>query len=178
MKRKILLHTCCAVCASACVERLRSEEIEPVLFFSNHNIAPKEEYDKRLESARILAKTWNIELIEDTYDHNSWLKAIEGYESEPERGLRCSRCFAYSLSRTAQYASSNGFDHFTTTLTVSPHKVSKTIFEIGKQYPGYEPWNFKKKDGFKRSNELSRELDLYRQSYCGCEFSLRDMRPE
>ena len=178
MKRKILLHTCCAVCASACVERLRCEEIEPVLFFSNHNIAPKKEYDKRLEAARKLAESWDVELIEDTYDHNNWLKAVEGLEDEPERGRRCERCFAYSLARTAQYASSNGYDAFTTTLTVSPHKVSNTIFDIGKRFPAYEPWDFKKKDGFKRSNELSRELELYRQTYCGCEFSLRDRRPE
>ena len=76
-----------------------------------------------------------IELIEDSYDHGSWLKAVEGLESEPEKGKRCERCFAYSLARTAQYAEDNGFDAFTTTLTVSPHKVSKTIFEIGRKIP-------------------------------------------
>lgn len=178
MKRKILLHTCCAVCASACVERLRLEKIEPVLFFSNHNIAPKEEYNKRLEVARKLAKSWNVELIEDTYDHEAWLGAVKGYEDEPEKGLRCGKCFDYSFVRTAVYAQEHGFKHFTSTLTVSPHKISKIIFEIGKKYPAYDAWDFKKKDGFKRSNELSRELELYRQNYCGCEFSLRDMRPE
>lgn len=176
--KKILLHTCCAICASACVERLRSEDIEPVMFFSNHNISPKEEYDKRLDAARKLADAWHVELIVDSYDHAGWLKAVEGLESEPERGKRCERCFAYSLARTAQYAEDNGFDAFTTTLTVSPHKVSRTIFEIGERFPAYEAWDFKKKDGFKRSNELSRELELYRQNYCGCEFSHRDKRPE
>jgi predicted adenine nucleotide alpha hydrolase (AANH) superfamily ATPase len=148
------------------------------MFFSNHNIAPIEEYDKRLEAARKLAGEWGVELIEDTYDHEAWLTAIEGYEDEPERGLRCGKCFDYSLGRTSAYALKHGFDSFTTTLTVSPHKISKMLFEIGKKYPGYEAWDFKKKDGFKRSNELSRELGLYRQNYCGCEFSLRDNRPE
>ena len=178
MKKKILLHTCCAVCASACVERLRLEKIEPVLFFSNHNISPKEEYDKRLEAAKKLAKAWKVELIEDTYDHEGWLDAVKGYENEPEKGLRCGKCFDYSFARTSAYAQEHGFKHFTSTLTVSPHKVSKMIFEIASKYPSYQAWDFKKKDGFKRSNELSRELELYRQNYCGCEFSLRDMRPE
>ncbi len=148
------------------------------MFFSNHNIAPKEEYDKRLEAARNLASEWNVELVEDSYNHNAWLKAIEGYENEPEKGLRCGKCFDYSLGRAHKYAKEHGLENFTTTLTVSPHKISKMIFEIGEKYPGYEPWDFKKKDGFRRSNEISKELKLYRQKYCGCEFSLRDMRPE
>lgn len=178
MKRKILLHTCCAVCASACVERLRSEQIEPVLFFSNHNIAPKEEYDRRLDAARKLAREWDLELVEDTYDHEVWLKAIAGYEDQPEKGLRCGKCFDYSFARTSAYAQEHGFKHFTSTLTVSPHKISQMIFEIGAKYPGYEAWDFKKKEGFKRSNQISSELELYRQKYCGCEFSLRDNKLE
>ncbi|MFA6619010.1 MAG: epoxyqueuosine reductase QueH [Candidatus Neomarinimicrobiota bacterium] len=178
MKQKILLHTCCAVCASACLERLASEDLEPVLFFSNHNISPKEEYQRRLEAARKLSKLLKVELIEDIYDHASWLEVVKGYEDEPEKGSRCGLCFNYSFARTAAYAEEHGFEHFTSTLTVSPHKISKMIFKIGEKYPAYRPWDFKKKDGFKRSNELSRELELYRQNYCGCEFSLRDMRPE
>ena len=172
--RKILLHTCCAVCAPACVERLRSEGLEPVLFFSNSNIAPKKEYDKRLETARKLADIQNIELIEDTYNHKAWLNAIKGYENEPEKGKRCERCFDFSFRRTADYAQLHGYEKFTTTLTVSPHKISRMVFAIGAQYPGFQAYDFKKKDGFKRSNELARELDLYHQSYCGCEFSLKE----
>jgi len=174
--KKILLHTCCGPCATACIERLRLEGLEPVLYFSNHNIAPHEEYERRLETVSQLAEQMKVDYVEDVPDHDAWLKYVRGLEAEPEKGARCSKCFEYSLKRTFNFAEKNGFRHFTTTLTVSPHKVSRIIFLIGQKFPGFEELNFKKKDGFRRSLELSRSLDLYRQPYCGCEFSLRDMK--
>ncbi|MDX9781263.1 MAG: epoxyqueuosine reductase QueH [bacterium] len=171
----IILHVCCAVCAAACAERLRSEGEEPLLFFSNSNIAPKAEYDKRLEAARTLASAWDLELVEDIYDHQAWLEAVKGYENEPEKGRRCPVCFDFSFARTAAFARERGISAFTSTLTVSPHKISRMVFAAGGKYPEFRNYDFKKKDGFKRCVILSRELGLYHQHYCGCEFSLRDM---
>jgi len=162
-KSKILLHTCCAPCAAPSAERLVLEGREVVLYFSNFNISPEAEYQKRLEHARKLAKKMNLVIEEDQYDHAEWLAHIQGLENEPEKGERCRKCFEFSLERTNQM--------FATTLTLSPHKVSRIIFEIGEQFPRFEPINFKKQGGFLRSIELSAEYDLYRQGYCGCEFS-------
>jgi len=169
--KTLLLHTCCAPCASHAIERMHDEGYEVTLFFSNSNIAPEAEYIRRLESARNLAQLMDLELIEDIYNHKEWLEHIKGYEQEPEKGLRCHKCFAYSLERTARYAQENNFDHFTSTLTISPHKIAPDIFRIGADFDRYLPVDFKKKSGFQRSLELSREMNLYRQHYCGCEFS-------
>lgn len=171
--KKILVHMCCAPCASASVEKLMLGGYEVTLYFSNSNIFPEEEYMKRLESAQKLARICDVVLEEDSYSHEEWLKHIQGLENELERGRRCLKCFEYSLSRTARLADELNFQAFTTTLTLSPHKVSKQIFKIGKQFPKYVPFDFKKEDGFLRSLQLSKEYDLYRQNYCGCEFSMR-----
>jgi len=172
----LVLHTCCAVCAAACAERLRAEGLEPVLFFSNSNIAPKEEYDLRLDAARQLAAARDLELVEDGYDHEAWLNTIKGYEAEPEKGKRCELCFDFSFTRTAAYVREHGHQGFTSTLTVSPHKVSRMVFAAGKKYPEFRDYDFKKQDGFRRSQILSRELGLYHQHYCGCEFSLKEAK--
>ncbi len=169
--KRILLHTCCAPCATGAVERLILEGCEVALFFSNSNISPESEYEKRLESARSLAKILNLPLEEDIYDHDSWLSFVKGLEGEPERGARCGKCFKYSLKRTAEAADRLNYPAFATTLTISPHKISKMIFDAGSEFPKYKPFDFKKKDGFKRSLELARKHKLYRQNYCGCEFS-------
>ncbi len=105
-----------------------------------------------------------------------WLSAVKGFENEPEKGKRCSVCFNYSLSRTALMARKLNMENFTTTLTISPHKISKVIFENGMRYSGFLPYDFKKKDGFKRSLELSKKMGLYRQNYCGCEFSIQRLK--
>jgi len=173
-KKKILVHTCCAPCAAPSGERLMLHGYEVTLFFSNSNIYPKEEYDKRLYYARKLAEIWNVIIEEDMYDHNEWIKVVKGLENEPEKGARCEKCFEYSLRRSADMADRFDFPAFTTTLTLSPHKISKKIFKIGAKYEKYIPFDFKKEDGFLKSIQLSKEYDLYRQSYCGCEFSLRD----
>lgn len=172
---KLLLHTCCAPCASGCVERLFAEEREFVLYFSNSNINTKEEFGKRLDAVCKLAGAFQLDVLVDEYDHESWLAhvaQVEEYAAQPERGLRCSACFDFSLGRTARKAAELGMS-FATTLTVSPHKNSALIFRIAEVHPHFEAYNFKKQDGFKRSLELSRELELYRQNYCGCEFSFR-----
>lgn len=177
---KVLLHICCGPCASACVERLRTLGHEVVLYFSNANIAPAGEYEKRLEAARQLASATGTELVEDRgASHGEWLDVVaKGFEDEPEGGARCRRCFAFNLARAAKYAAERGFDKVTTSLTVSPHKRSATVFEAGRTACGaaFLEENFKKRDGFRRSLELSAEYGLYRQAYCGCEFSLRDSR--
>ena len=171
MDNSILLHVCCAPCASACIERLQEEQYKPVLFFSNSNINTEEEFQKRLIEVRRLAKIHCLELIEDPYDHQSWLKTISGMEKEPEKGKRCLACFRFSLSKAALQASGKPF---CTSLTVSPHKRSSDIFSIGTNYEGFQSIDFKKKNGFQRSLIISKDLNLYRQDYCGCEFSIRD----
>jgi len=172
--KRIVLHTCCAVCAAACAERLREAGREPLLFFSNSNIFPREEYTRRLAAAKKLAVLRDLELAVDDYDHTAWREAVRGLEEEPEKGRRCARCFDYSFRRTAEFAERRGIDAFTSTLSVSPHKISRMIFAAGAKYPAFREYDFKKKDGFRRSQELSRQLDLYHQDYCGCEFSLRE----
>ncbi|MFA6716996.1 MAG: epoxyqueuosine reductase QueH [Victivallales bacterium] len=169
--RKILLHVCCAPCATACIETLLAEDLEPILYFSNSNIDSRDEFEKRLSCVEELTNIFRLELKIDDYCHDAWLEHIRGLENEPERSLRCVKCFNWSLGRTAAKAAELEISGFTTTLTVSPHKISEMIFEAGKQYVAFQSWNFKKKDGFRRSLELSHRFGLYRQKYCGCEFS-------
>ena len=171
---KVLLHTCCAPCASHCVFALREKGFDVTLFFSNANIAPHDEFEKRLASAEVLARETGAELIVDHPDHEEWTEVVaKGFEDAPEGGARCERCFRYSLSRTFQAARENGFGAFATSLTVSPHKRSETVFAAGREVGGemFLEENFKKKNGFLRSLELSEKYGLYRQNYCGCEFS-------
>jgi len=175
---KVLLHTCCGPCASACEPRLREEGHDVALFFSNSNIDTREEFERRLAEARKLAAADGVEVVADAYDHADWLeKVAKGHEAEPEKGARCARCFRYSLARAAAYAAAHGYDAFTTSLTVSPHKVSPMVFAAGAEAAGgaskFLEVDFKKKDGFLRSLRRTEELGLYRQSYCGCEFSRR-----
>ena len=170
-KKKVLLHVCCAPCAAHPVEDLLNE-YEVALYYSNSNIYPKEEYDKRLSFAKQIAGEYNVDLFVDAYDHQEWLEWIKGLENEPEKGKRCEKCFEFNLKRTAAFAKQKKFDFFTTTLTVSPHKSSKKIFAIGEETDIFLTKDFKKKNGFKRSIELSEKFNLYRQNYCGCEFSI------
>lgn len=170
--KKILLHVCCGPCATASIERLLADDWIVDLFYSNSNIATREEYLKRLEGVIRTAEYFGVQVIEDEYRHDKWLTAVKGLEAEPERGGRCTVCFGYNLGRTAETAL-NGYDGFTTTLTVSPHKNSSVIFNTGKLLgKNFIEYDFKKKDGFKRSIQLASELGLYRQNFCGCEFSV------
>ena len=173
--QKIILHVCCAPCSTHSIEELQ-KDYEVTLFFYNPCIFPEKEYNKRLENAEIIAKEMNVKLIAPKYNHQEFIDFIKGLENEKENGARCLKCFEQRLSKTAEYASEHGFDFFTTTLTISPHKNSKKIFEIAENKKGNSKFleiDFKKKDGFKKSTELSKKYNLYRQNYCGCEFSLR-----
>ncbi|MCF7855062.1 MAG: epoxyqueuosine reductase QueH [Candidatus Pacebacteria bacterium] len=168
----LLLHICCGPCASHAV-RVVKADYAVTGFFSNSNIHPRSEYDHRLSEARRLAELCDIPLVEDTYRHDEWLAAVSGLEKEPERGARCDACFRFNLARAATYANAHFFDLFTTTLTISPHKDSRKIFGIGHELGSFLEVDFKKKDGFRKSLQLSRHYELYRQSFCGCEFSRR-----
>jgi epoxyqueuosine reductase len=170
--KKLLLHACCAPCAAPASERVLKEGYQPTLFYSNPNIYPEAEWRRRAEAVIKLAEAFALPFIIEPRDHDSWLNLVSGKESERERGKRCTICFRRAINATAERASSEGFPFFTTTLTLSPLKDAQTIFGLGKKDPRFIPWDFKKKDGVRRSVELCRTLDLYRQNYCGCEFSI------
>jgi predicted adenine nucleotide alpha hydrolase (AANH) superfamily ATPase len=173
---RLLLHTCCGPCATHCIGVLRDLGHDVTLFFSNANIAPYEEYLKRLEGVKLLAKYMKTPLFIDETIHTDWVKKVaDGFEREKEKGVRCTRCFRYSLERTHAAMEEHQFDSFTTTLSVSPHKHTPSIFEVGRTIDRerFLAINFKKNDGFKHSLELTQQLGLYRQGYCGCEFSIR-----
>lgn len=168
---KVLLHVCCGPCASACVPRLQSEGHAVTMLFANSNIDTSEEFEKRKTEARKLAAIDGAEFAALPRDHDEWLREVAaGYEHEPEKGKRCARCFRYNLKKAADYAAAHGLDAFTTSLTVSPHKLSAMVFAASED-PEFLKEDFKKKDGFKVSVRRTAELGLYRQSYCGCEFS-------
>ena len=145
-------------------------------YFYNPNIYPESEYTLRLSEAGNLAKKRDIELLCGEYDANEWFTLTKGMEQEPEGGSRCDVCFRMRLEKTAQRTRDDGFDIFTTTLTVSPHKNARLINEIGfkvaKQHGvDFLERDFKKRDGFKKTVRLSKEYGLYRQNYCGCLYS-------
>ncbi len=171
--KKILVHICCAPCATSSCERLINEGQQMILYFSNSNIYPYEEYKKRLFYAEKLANILKTELLTDDYNHEQWLNHIKGLENESEQGRRCHKCFTFSIKQTSIKAQQLNIPYITSTLTVSPHKRSADIFKIGQSFQGYLDYDFKKQNGFARSIKLSQVYDLYRQSYCGCEFSFR-----
>ena len=176
-KPKILIHTCCAICSGYPISYLKDLGYEVCAYFYNPNIYPLEEYQKRLEAQTILCKYHNVELVVADYNCDEYFDYVKGLEKEPEKGLRCDKCFELRLEQTAKYASLNGFDKFTTSLVISPHKNFQKITDIGlkiaqKYNLDYEAIDFKRKDGFLKTNKLSKELELYRQNYCGCKFSI------
>ena len=176
-RKKILLHVCCGPCSTEVISRLAAES-ELVLFFYNPNIFPKEEYERRLAEAERFAADRNIRFISGDWDHDGWLEAVKGLEQEPEGGKRCAVCFAFRLGRAAAMARQEGAEGFTTTLTISPHKKATDVNSAGKEAGEKEgvsfiQEDFKKKDGFLKSCKAAREAGMYRQDYCGCEFSLK-----
>jgi predicted adenine nucleotide alpha hydrolase (AANH) superfamily ATPase len=177
-KPKLLLHTCCAPCVTVPIERLKSD-YEITCFFYNPNIHPEEQYLQRLNELKKLGKELNVEIIIWAYDSDRWFELVKGLENEPERGERCTVCFKMRLQEAAKFASGKNFDSFSTTLTVSPHKNASLINQIGSRIGEqhrieFLEANFKKKDGYKRSVELTKIYSLYRQNYCGCIFSRRE----
>jgi predicted adenine nucleotide alpha hydrolase (AANH) superfamily ATPase len=178
LERRLLLHLCCAPCGTAALERLQRQG-SVTLFFSNSNLFPSDEYEKRLGEVRRLAGACACGLVEDVYDHAAWRRWVAGLELEAERGARCRRCFEFSLTRAAHHAVLQGFDGLTTSLSISPHKSTADICAVGRGITDcFLEIDFKQDGGFRRSLELSRRYGLYRQDYCGCEFSLaeRDRR--
>jgi len=152
------------------------QNYDVILFFYNPNIWPEDEYKKRLAEAEKIAGQLNLELIKGEYEHDKWLKAVSGHESDREKGERCLICYKFRLIAAAAMAKKFNCGYLTTTLTTSPHKNALAINEIGEQAVAryglkFLSQDFKKQDGFKKSSVLSRELGLYRQNYCGCEFS-------
>ncbi|NQU99180.1 MAG: epoxyqueuosine reductase QueH [Parcubacteria group bacterium] len=177
-RKKVLLHICCAPCSTASIERLKEKYNVTGIFF-NPNIYPEEEYVKRLEEATKYCEKIGIELIEVGYNYKKWLNKIKGLEKESEGGKRCLKCYEMRLKKVSQEASNRDFDYFTTTLTISPYKNFKEIKEIGgklgKEFGvKFLDIDFKEKDGFRKSVELSKKNKLYRQHYCGCEFSINE----
>jgi len=173
--KTILLHSCCGPCSTSSIERLLELNWKVVLYYQNDNIYPEKEWKKRYEELLKVASFYNLKVIGyDDYNHQAWRKAIAGYEGCPEHGLRCEKCFAYNLSLANSKAKELKIGYFTTTLTVSRFKNSQMIFSIGKKFDSFKEIDFKKKDGFSKSVKLSKQFGLYRQQYCGCEFSLRE----
>ena len=172
---KVLLHICCAVCATASIECLREEGNSVSGYFYNPNIHPQSEYLDRLKETKYLAREIGLSLIVGEYRVEDWFDPIKGLGNEPEGGGRCTVCFRLRLSQTCQLARQKDFDGFTTTLTISSHKNSKTINNIGREIGGpfFLERDFKKKEGFKRAMTLSKKYGLYQQNYCGCVFSKR-----
>ena len=167
----ILLHVCCAPCAAGCVERLIAAYKKVTLFYSNSNLIDQNEFDLRLKYVYQLAEYYNLPVIADEYNHSAWQDFTAGFAEAPEGGARCGLCFKFSLQRTAIMAEQGDFDVFATSLTVSPKKSSSLIFELGRHFPKFRPWNFKKQSGYLLGTQLSKQLDFYRQNFCGCEYS-------
>lgn len=178
----LLLHSCCAPCSSSVLEFL-SQYFDITLFYYNPNITPETEYRKRVaELYRLIdeAEYPNaVSIKEGRYDSAEFFDIARGLEELPEGGERCFRCYRLRLEESAKAALEGGYEYFTTTLSVSPHKNAAKLNEIGMELAEkygvkYLPSDFKKKDGYRRSIELSAKYGLYRQNYCGCVFSKRD----
>lgn len=179
---RLLLHSCCAPCSSYVLEYL-SEYFSITVFYYNPNIFPAKEYEKRVKEQEALIERMpakhRISFLEGPYEQERFYETAKGLELEPEGGERCFRCYHLRLLEAAQMARAGGFDYFTTTLSISPLKDAGKLNEIGEKLAreygvAYLNSDFKKRDGYKRSIELSREYGLYRQDYCGCVYSLRE----
>ena len=197
-RKKLLLHSCCAPCSSYVLEYLR-EYFDITVFFYNPNISNGVEYEKRLQEEKRLIEAYNeqvesgnfenmnstenariINILDIGYDPSEFFEAVKGYEQCKEGGERCYKCFELRLKKSAKVAKEGGFDYFTTTLTISPLKNADWLNEIGriegeKEGVLFLPSDFKKKDGYKRSIQLSKDFELYRQDFCGCGFSKAEM---
>ena len=183
---RLLLHACCAPCSTICMDRVR-DHFRTTVFFFNPNITNEQEYRYREAELKRLISIYNempdrghIDLILGEYDTNIFFEMAKGYENCPERGARCELCYELRLKETARLAAEQGFDYFATTLTLSPLKDAQKLNSIGYRLAEnigkdtslhWLPSDFKKEDGYKKSIELSRKYDLYRQNYCGCIYS-------
>ncbi len=178
-KPSLLIHSCCGPCSSYCLELLEPLFDITILYY-NPNITPNDEYLKRLDEQRKIIECLglDIKIITKDYDHQDFFKAIKGIDDQSEGGERCFACYAFRLEETCKIANENNYDYFTTTLSISPYKNSSKINEIGlklqeKYNCNFLYSNFKLNDGYKKSIALSKKYNLYRQDYCGCEYSLK-----
>ena len=176
---RLFLHSCCAPCSSYVLEYL-SEHFAITVFYFNPNIAPEDEYRKRVEEQKRLIEqlpaVYPIQFLEGRYEPEEFYSRVRGLEKEPEGGARCRVCFELRLEEAARLAAEGGYDYYTTTLSISPLKnaqvLAQVAMEMGEKWGvAWLPSDFKKKEGYKRSIQLSSEYDLYRQNYCGCVFS-------
>jgi len=179
-KPRLLVHVCCAPDALY-VFGLLKDDYDVSGFFSNPNIHPRSEHDLRLDEARRVARAAGVALLEDGYDPDAWLALTGKFKDEPEKGRRCDVCYADRLRRTAERAAREGFDAFATVMSLSPWKKAAVMNRIGRQFAArfkvaFLEADFKKKDGFKKSVDLSKAHGLYRQDYCGCVYSLEAAR--
>lgn len=185
---RLLLHVCCAPCATYCLTQL-IQRFDVTLYYSNDNIMPQEEWHKRLNELQRLTDIINgggftaqpiapVKLTHTQYSPQRFLQAASGLESQPEGGARCEQCFVLRLKDAADYASQNGFDYLATTLTISPYKNSQLLNDIGYSLQNEQlkwlPSDFKKRDGYRQSIRLCEQYGIYRQHYCGCCFSLAE----
>lgn len=177
---KILLHSCCAPCSSQSIEYLK-DYFDISIFYYNPNITDELEFNKRLNEQieYINKRNYSIEVYKEDYSNKEFFEIAKGLEDLPEGSLRCFKCYELRLRKTALKAKELGFDSFSTTLSISPYKNSKKLNEIGEKIEKevgipYVYLDLKKKDGYKKSIEYSKEYNLYRQNYCGCVYSLRD----
>ena len=177
----LLLHSCCAPCSSYVLEYL-SNYFKITILYYNPNISPEEEFIKRCEEQQRLIKEMplknRVSFISGVYDNDRYEKIVDGLQNEKEGGIRCHKCYRMRLEEAAKKAKEEGYDYFTTTLSISPYKNAKVLNEIGEELAEiyevkYLYADFKKKNGYKRSIELSKKYNLYRQDYCGCKYSKR-----
>ncbi len=171
---RLLMHCCCAPCSSACLERLK-DDFKITVFFYNPNIGGEEYARRKAELIRFIQTTGWADFLDCDHDENEFYSAVKGLENEKEGGARCEKCFRLRLEKTKEVADAEGYDYFATTLTVSPLKNAALINALGEEIGG-EKWlysDFKKKNGYLRSTQLSKDYSLYRQNYCGCIFSKR-----
>ncbi|MCR4840510.1 MAG: epoxyqueuosine reductase QueH [Lachnospiraceae bacterium] len=182
IRPKLLLHACCAPCSSYCLEYL-SQYFDITIYYYNPNIEPEEEFDYRVSELKRLISEMpeaaGVKLVVPMYDNSEFKNVVKGLEEEPERGARCTVCYSLRLRKTAEYAAEYGFDYFSTTLSISPYKDADRLVSLGEHFAKvygvcYLTSDFKKRNGYKRSIELSEEYKLYRQDFCGCIYSKRE----
>ena len=176
---EVLLHTCCAPCSAAIVERMMAEGDVPVIYYYNPNIFPEEEYQRRKDECTRFCRSLGLTIIDADYDHEQWLQGVQGLEHEPERGRRCTQCFLMRLTVTARYAAAHGYSVIATTLASSRWKNIDQINEAGRlaaqsvEGVTFLERNWRKGGLQERRNTLIKQYGFYNQQYCGCEFSFR-----
>lgn len=176
--RKLVLHACCAPCSCGILKDLLENGFAPTVFYYNPNVHPLEEYETRKRENKRFADKLGVPFVDGDYEREKWFCRVQGLENEPERGARCTTCFAMRLERTALFAHDNGFDVFATSLGLSRHKDQAQVYAQGQKAAAFYDgsiafWghNWRKNNGEGRANALAKEEQFYRQTYCGCLFS-------